>query len=251
MMASTSRGARRGWAGGRRTAVVAVVACALAVMCGAARGEGGSAVASFDRRGPDGEVMELSETNFDETVGRGAPVLVKVYASWCKHCVALAPTWEEVARELEGELHVGSVEGPKNRILLRRIGVKAYPMIVLFKNGKMYEYESGDRSVEAIVSFARKDYRKVRSRAFFHAVWFSKLLRSLYAVPMLGRRAYEYLHDTLKLSNVSILFLTLCVPVTAGMFAIFVADMFIVRHVLRETRQMYQQNGGPARPHAD
>ncbi len=76
MMASTSRGARRGWAGGRRTAVVAVVACALAVMCGAARGEGGSAVASFDRRGPDGEVMELSETNFDETVGRGAPVLV-------------------------------------------------------------------------------------------------------------------------------------------------------------------------------
>ena len=195
--------------------------------------------------------MELSETNFDETVGRGAPVLVKVYASWCKHCVALAPTWEEVARELEGELHVGSVDGPKNRILLKRIGVKAYPMIVLFKNGKMYEYESGDRSVEAIVSFARKDYRKVRSRAFFHAIWFSKLLRSLYAVPMLGRRAYEYLHDTLKLSNVSILFLTLCVPVTAGMFAIFVADMFIVRHVLRETRQMYQQNGGPARPHAD
>ena len=66
--------------------------------------EGGSAVASFDRRGPDGEVMELSETNFDETVGRGAPVLVKVYAaSWCKHCVALAPTWEEVARELEEE----------------------------------------------------------------------------------------------------------------------------------------------------
>jgi len=247
-MMSTSRGRR--W----RT-VVAVVACAVAVMCGVASGEGRSAsesaVAAFDRRGPDGEVMELSETNFDETVGRGAPVLVKVYASWCKHCVALAPTWEEVARELEGELHVGRVEGPKNRILLKRIGVKAYPRIVLFKNGKMYEYESGDRSVEAIVSFARKDYRKVRSRSFFHAVWFSKLLRSLYAVPMLGKRAYEYLHGTLKLSNVSILFLTLCVPVAAGMFAIFVADMFIVRHVLRETRQMYQQNGGPARPHAD
>ena len=152
------------------------------------------AKARFDRHGPDGEVVDLSETNFDEVVGRGTPVLVKVYAEWCKHCVALAPVWGEVARELEGELFVGRVDGPKNRLLLKRIGAKAYPTIALFKNGKMYEYESGDRSVAAIVSFARKDYRKTKARGFFHAVWFSKGLRLLYAVPAIGEKAYAYLH---------------------------------------------------------
>ena len=62
----------------------------------------------------------------------------------------------------------------------------------------------------------------------------------LYAVPAIGEKAYAYLHGDLRLSNVAILFLTLCVPVMAGMFAIFVADMMICRNVLQETRAMYR-----------
>ena len=249
------------------TVTMMALTCAGCLLGFGARGTRASgdatavAKARFDRHGPDGEVVDLSETNFDEVVGRGTPVLVKVYAEWCKHCVALAPVWGEVARELEGELFVGRVDGPKNRLLLKRIGAKAYPTIALFKNGKMYEYESGDRSVAAIVSFARKDYRKTKARGFFHAVWFSKGLRLLYAVPAIGEKAYAYLHGDLRLSNVAILFLTLCVPVMAGMFAIFVADMMICRNVLQETRAMYRngnRGGGenaagaaPRRPHFD
>lgn len=264
----------RGDARGRRAsrAVVAVVAMVTALGISRAVGAtatatgGGDAVSDRSNaraRGPDGEVVDLTETNFDEALTRGTPVLVKVYADWCKHCQALAPVWGEVARELEGELFVARVDGPKNRLLVKRIGAKGYPTIALFKEGKMYEYESGDRSVHALVSFARKDYRKVKSHAFFHAVWFSRVLRALYAVPAFGQKAYGYLHRELHMSNVAILFLTLCVPVTAGMFAIFVADMLIVRHVLQETRRMYRsqgngQGGGlapppppPRRPHFD
>jgi len=200
------------------------------------------------RHGPDGEVVDVSETNFDEVLARGTPVLLKVYADWCKHCVALAPVWGEVARELEGELFVARVDGPKNRLLVKRVGAKAYPTIALFKGGKMYEYESGDRSVQALVAFARKDYRKSKSRAFYHAAWFSRVLRALYAVPALAEKAYAYLHQDLRLSNVAILFLTLLVPVTAGMFAIFIADMIIVRHVLQETRSMYRNDRAGAQP---
>jgi len=247
-----------------------VVACAalLAVCGGCARGVGASAVASssssssssssvnhheYDAHGPDGEVVDLGEVNFDEYVGRGAPVLVKVYAEWCKHCRAMTTTWNEVARELEGEVYVGKIDGPKNRLLVKRIGVKGYPTIALFKQGKLYEYESSDRSFEALVAFARKDHRKFKSRSFFHAVWFSKVLRGLYAIPEVGGKAHAYLHEDLKLSNVAILFLTLSVPVSAGMIAIFVADMVIVRHVLKETRQMYSggRNAAARRPHAD
>ena len=205
----------------------------------------------YDAHGPDGEVVELSEKNFDDVVGKGAPVLVKVYAEWCKHCRAMTTTWNEVARELEGEVYVGKIDGPKNRLLVKRIGAKGYPTIALFKRGKMYEYDSSDRSFEAIVGFARKDHRKFKSRSFFHAVWFSKVLRGLYAIPEIGGKAHTYLHEELKLSNVAILFLTLSVPVSAGMIAIFVADMVIVRRVLQESRQMYTDNARARRPHAD
>lgn len=203
---------------------------------------------SRGRHAPDGEVVDVSETNFDEVLARGTPVLLKVYAEWCKHCVALAPVWGEVARELEGELFVARANGPKNRLLVKRVGAKAYPTIVLFKGGKMYEYESGDRSVQALVAFARKDYRRMKSRAFYHAAWFSRVLRALYAVPACAEKAYAYLRQDLRMSNVAILFLTLLVPVTAGMFAIFIADMVIVRHVLQETRSMYRNDRGGARP---
>ena len=258
--------ARWWWLRGAR----AVVACvAVLAVCGGccARGVGASAVASsssssssssvnrheYDAHGPDGEVLALGEVNFDEYVGKGAPVLVKVYAEWCKHCRAMTTTWNEVARELEGEVYVGKIDGPKNRLLVKRIGVKGYPTIALFKQGKLYEYESSDRSFEALVAFARKDHRKFKSRSFFHAVWFSKVLRGLYAIPEVGGKAHAYLHEDLKLSNVAILFLTLSVPVSAGMIAIFVADMVIVRHVLKETRQMYSggRNAAARRPHAD
>jgi thioredoxin 1 len=200
---------------------------------------------------PDGEVLDLSELNFDELLGRGTPALVKVYADWCQHCVALAPVWAEVARELEGELYVGRVDGPKSRMLVKRFGVKGYPTILLFRDGKMYEYGDADRSLSSIVGFARKEYRRSKSKSFFHAVWFSKLLRALYALPVVGQRAYSYLREEARLSNVSILFLTLCVPVMAGMLAIFFADMLIVRHVLQETRQMYGRPAVEQRPHRD
>lgn len=215
------------------------------------RGNSGGGSAGYLAGHPDGEVMDLSEMNFDELLGRGTPALVKVYADWCQHCVALAPVWAEVARELEGEIYVGRVDGPKNRMLVKRFGVKGYPTILLFRDGKMYEYGDADRSLSSIVGFARKEYRRSKSKSFFHAVWFSKLLRTLYAVPVVGQKAYSYLREEARLSNVSILFLTLCVPVMAGMLAIFVADMLIVRHVLQETRQMYGRPGGEQRPHRD
>lgn len=218
---------------------------------GNGRSSRGQGSAGYLAGHPDGEVMDLSETNFDELLGRGTPALVKVYADWCQHCVALAPVWAEVARELEGEIYVGRVDGPKNRMLVKRFGVKGYPTILLFRDGKMYEYGDADRSLSSIVGFARKEYRRSKSKSFFHAVWFSKLLRALYAVPVVGQKAYSYLREEARLSNVSILFLTLCVPVMAGMLAIFVADMLIVRHVLQETRQMYGRPGGEQRPHRD
>ena len=86
-----------------------------------------------------GEVVELTDLNFDELVTRGGVWFIDVYAPWwaistrkrctcipldhaqstyqklpclmnrCSHCRELEPVWQEVARQLEGSVSVGKV----------------------------------------------------------------------------------------------------------------------------------------------
>ena len=85
-----------------------------------------------------GEVIELTDLNFDEHVTRGGVWFIDVYAPWwatsthkkshaypwtthraitndvsltsrCSHCRELEPVWQEVARQLDGIVNVGKV----------------------------------------------------------------------------------------------------------------------------------------------
>jgi len=58
--------------------------------------------------------------------------------------------------------------------------------------------------------------------------WFGRVTGVLFRIPGLAEDAYTVLKEQFKLSDVTILFLVLAVPVTVGMLCIFVVDMYIV-----------------------
>ena len=74
-------------------------------------------------------VTELTADNFDDSV-KGNKAFVKFYAPWCGHCKKLAPTWEEVATRLVGEINVAKVDASQDRSLATRFDIKGFPTVL-------------------------------------------------------------------------------------------------------------------------
>ena len=106
----------------------------------------------------ESDVMVLEGTNFEVMTkfGSGEDTghwFIEFYAPWCGHCKKLAPTWEEVATELKGKVNVAKVDVTENQALGQQFGVKGFPTLLLFKNGKMEKYK-GARTKEALCEYA-------------------------------------------------------------------------------------------------
>merc|ERR1719249_133853 len=106
----------------------------------------------------DSDVVTLTLDNFEHLtqLNTGATTgdwFIKFYAPWCGHCKRLAPTWEEVATELKGQVNVAKVDVTENKALGTEYGVKGFPTLLLFKDGKMEKYK-GDRGKEALCEYA-------------------------------------------------------------------------------------------------
>ena len=83
------------------------------------------------------------------------------------HCKQLASKWRKVAESLHGVIRVSAVNCDDEKALCQAQGIKGYPSIKAFKEGKLIEYH-GDRSAASLrdwglsllpqnVQYVRKD----------------------------------------------------------------------------------------------
>ena len=119
---------------------------------------------------PLGTSVALTAESFQKLVTTSQEAwFIKFYAPWCHHCQALAPTWAQLAKEMEGKLHIGEVNCDTNARLCKDAKVNAYPTIYYFRGGERVEYD-GLRGLGDLMSFAHKaidsDVRYVDSITF-------------------------------------------------------------------------------------
>jgi thioredoxin 1 len=79
------------------------------------------------------------------------PVLVDFYADWCGPCQMMAPTIEELARELKGKAEIYKVDVDKESDLANEYQVMSIPTILIFKNGKTANQFTGVTKKEELV----------------------------------------------------------------------------------------------------
>ncbi len=95
--------------------------------------------------------MEFTDSNINEIIASGQPVVVDFWATWCGPCVAMAPVVEEVAKEYEGRAVVGKYNCDDNSDFATECGIRSLPTLLFFKDGKKTDLRLvGGQKAEAI-----------------------------------------------------------------------------------------------------
>lgn len=88
-------------------------------------------------------VLEITDSNFDELISGNEPVLVDFWAEWCMPCKMLAPTIDKVAAQFAGKAKVGKMDTDSNRDAAVKYEITAIPTVIVFKGGEVVEKIQG------------------------------------------------------------------------------------------------------------
>ncbi len=102
-------------------------------------------------------IVEITSAEFEEKVKKSPiPVLVDYYAVTCGPCRLLAPTLEEVADELKGQVAVYKVDALANTDLAQRFRITALPTVSVFKEGREVARLVGLQNRERLLETIRR-----------------------------------------------------------------------------------------------
>jgi len=115
----------------------------------------------------DGKVLSLTPATYD-TATAGKTVFIKFFAPWCGHCKSMAPHWEKLAGEWEGNA-IGLIAevdctDEDARALCDANGVKGFPTLKWGDPNALEDYDGG-REYDDFAEFATENLKPVCSVA--------------------------------------------------------------------------------------
>ena len=104
-------------------------------------------------------VLVLTDATFDEAVAQNDHLLVEFYAPWCGHCKSLAPEYDKAAKSLtasKSPAKLAKMDATENKEQSEKHGIRGFPTLKFFKNGKVSEYNGGRTSSEIVSWLGKK-----------------------------------------------------------------------------------------------
>jgi thioredoxin 1 len=95
-------------------------------------------------------ITELNEQNYNDFTNSGL-VLVDIKAEWCNPCRVVGPLVDQISSEYkEKGLSVGKLDADESKDLIRELGIRNIPTLLVYKDGEIVERNTGNVTKEKI-----------------------------------------------------------------------------------------------------
>ena len=84
--------------------------------------------------------MVINDSNYDELLAQGKPMVIDFWATWCGPCRKVGPTIQELADQYEGQAIIGKVNIEEDADgLVADFGIRNVPTILYIKGGEVVD----------------------------------------------------------------------------------------------------------------
>lgn len=80
--------------------------------------------------------LTFTDSNIEEIIASGEPVMIDFWATWCGPCMAMGPTVDELAEAYEGKVKIGKYNVEESSDFSTANRIMSIPMFLFFKDGK-------------------------------------------------------------------------------------------------------------------
>jgi thioredoxin 1 len=88
-------------------------------------------------------VTDLNDSNFSEFTNDGIS-LVDVWAPWCGPCKTIGPIIDKLSSDYkDSDIKFGKLNADDNSEIVKTLGVRNIPTILIYKNGEVVERSVG------------------------------------------------------------------------------------------------------------